>query len=132
MKKVLRKTGMQLSVPANEKWQLVIRMALAGAGALLGLSIDVLDDLHMAADEACDCLLHQKHAIEQIDLYCYKADDQLHTIFTGKRTEQCQDIGQPDVDMVTAILETLSVAAHIKQDSCGIWEIEIILPIDQS
>ncbi len=34
----------------------MVRMALGGAGALMGLSIDLVDDLRTAADETCDFL----------------------------------------------------------------------------
>ena len=38
---------------------LVIRTALGGLALVNDLDLDTLDDLRQAADEACDCLMHQ-------------------------------------------------------------------------
>ncbi len=132
MVKVLEHKGLQLKVPADENWQLVVRMALAGAGALLGLSVDLLDDLHLGADEACDCLLHQKQKIEALEVSCYRDGNKVHTVFTGKRTQECQNTKDTDVQIVEAILSTLTVGVDIKHDACGIWQIEVVLPIEES
>ena len=132
MRKVLEHKGLELKVPADESWQLVVRMALAGTGALLGLSVDLLDDLHLGADEACNCLLNQKQKIEALEISCYRKENKVYAIFTGKRTEECQNIAEADVEIVEAILSTITVGVDIKHDVCGIWQIEVVLPIEEA
>ncbi len=132
MKEQYKKNGMDLRVPANEKWQLVVRMALGGAGALLGLNVDVLDDLRALADEACDCLMHQKQKLESLRILCYQQDDQLHAVFIGEREEsQVRQAAQLDIQMVNCILETLAVDTDVQQDEQGAWKIEVVLPIEK-
>ena len=48
-----------LRVPGDRQYALAIRTALSGVAILKDLDADTLDDLRMAADEMCDCLLHQ-------------------------------------------------------------------------
>lgn len=131
MENQLEEMGLELMVPANENWLLVIRMALMGTGALLGLTVDMLDDLRSLADEACDCLLHQRRKMKTLKVYCYKENCFVHTVFSGERGEQEQDVAQPDVQIVNCILETLSIATKIEKDEHGVWKIEVVLPIEE-
>ena len=57
-----------LRVPGEMAYALVIRTALGGVAILKDLSVDQMDDLRTAADEACDCLLHQGREVAQLTL----------------------------------------------------------------
>lgn len=121
--------SIRLFIPADPSWVLVVRMALGGAGALMGLSVDLLDDLRSAADEACDCLLHQPRRVQGISLHCSLEENVVHTIFTCQWDTESQ-AGEPcDVAMTKGILETLIPYVILKKDGIGIWEIDLKLPV---
>ena len=46
-----------ISFPAKKNYALLLRMFASGAAASYDLPVDMLEDLRMAAEEACDCLL---------------------------------------------------------------------------
>jgi serine/threonine-protein kinase RsbW len=61
-----------LRVPADPAYLAVVRTATAGLAARLDLTLDEIEDLRIAVDEACALLLeHQSHP-----------DAQLHAAFT--------------------------------------------------
>ncbi|NLB89624.1 MAG: hypothetical protein GX786_00150 [Clostridiales bacterium] len=130
MNKFQKQEAFTIKVPAHEQWQLAIRMGLSAAGALLGLSIDQVDDLRMVADEACDCLRYQGKKAETIKVCCYQKDAFVHVVFTATHEQETQNVAESNIEMVQAILETLTVETHLRQDQRGIWEIEIVLPLD--
>lgn len=53
------RAGVVLSVPADSVYLAVVRTAAAGLGARLGFTLDVIEDLRVAVDEACVLLLGQ-------------------------------------------------------------------------
>lgn len=46
-----------LTVPAEREMMLVVRLTTSGALARSGLSVDVVSDVKLAAEEACGCLM---------------------------------------------------------------------------
>ena len=56
-----------LRVPADPAYLAVLRTATAGLAARLDLTLDEIEDLRIAVDEACALLLeHQTHAGEEL------------------------------------------------------------------
>ena len=121
--------AIRLTIPADASWVLAVRMALAGAGALMGLSVDLLDDLRSAADEACDCLLHQPRQIRSIDVLCRLEGGIVHTVFSCQWGSAAQDNAEWDIAVTKSILETLVPYVMLKTDGTGIWEIDLKLPV---
>ena len=66
-----------LRVPGKREYALVIRTALGGVAVLKDLNVDALDDLRAAADEACDCLLHQGRAVSAVQVRVQDGGDML-------------------------------------------------------
>ena len=62
------KQEISLRVPGEMAYALVIRTALGGVAILKDLNVDQMDDLRAAADEACDCLLHQGRAVSAVQV----------------------------------------------------------------
>ncbi|MEA4897761.1 hypothetical protein ACH6CV_04535 [Bacillota bacterium Meth-B3] len=50
-----------LTVPAEREMMLVVRLTTSGALARSGLSVDVVSDVKLAAEEACGCLMRTSH-----------------------------------------------------------------------
>ena len=109
-----------LRVPGKREYALVIRTALGGVAILKDLDVDQMDDLRAAADEACDCLLHQGRAVSAVQV---KVKDggrsltvSLEAEFFGPRDTSCA----VQTDVSRAVLETLipRVALHCAEDGC--------------
>ena len=118
-----------LRVPGKQEYMLVIRTALGGVAVLKDLNVDTLDDLRMAADEACDCLLHQGRPVASIALSVHDGGQSLTVCleadFDGECREACEDI----TAMSRAVLETLVPHVEMSQCSCGcVKRIEMTMP----
>lgn len=118
-----------LRVPGKQEYVLVIRTALGGVAVLKDLNVDALDDLRMAADEACDCLLHQGRPVSAITLQVQDMGRSLtvslEADFEGECREQCEDM----TAISRAVLETLVPQVEMSQCDCGcIQRIDMLLP----
>lgn len=118
-----------LRVPGKQEYVLVIRTALGGVAVLKDLNVDALDDLRMATDEACDCLLHQGRSVASISLSVSDLGKSLtvslEADFEGECQEACEDI----TAMCKAVLETLVPQVEMSQCACGcIKRIDMTFP----
>jgi len=118
-----------LTVPADPNWMLVVRMALGGAGALMGLGIDLVDDLRTAADETCDFLLHQPRKVHCIKIVCSLKDEAVCTVFTCDFAQECQTCEEMDLDVTRGILETLIPKVELEEDGVCIRSVSLTLPL---
>ena len=50
----------ELSFPSDKSMMLVLRLTAAGVLARAGLTVDVMDDVKLAVEEACNCLIGQE------------------------------------------------------------------------
>ncbi|MFP5253655.1 MAG: hypothetical protein ACLGH4_07650 [Actinomycetes bacterium] len=102
----------ELRIPADSAFLAVLRTATAGLAARLDFTLDDIEDLRIAVDEACAMVLPQ--AREGSDLRCsfHLADHAL----TVSVTAECDEPRQPSRDgfawTVLAAL-TSSVAAEV-------------------
>lgn len=118
-----------LSIPADPRWVLVVRMALGGAGALMGLDIGLMDDLRTAADEACDFLLHQPRKAARIELVCRLHEKAVCTVFTCVWAAQCQTCEEMDIEVTRGILETLIPKVELEAEGVCIRSVALTLPL---
>lgn len=121
-----------LRIPARQENVLVIRTALGGAGLLMGLDIDRLDDLRTAADEACDYLLNQPRQARTLEMACRMADGVMETVFTAQWSGESQTGGRVDHLMARGILETLIPRVAFEEDARGVYQIRLGLPVAES
>lgn len=118
-----------LRVPGEMAYALVIRTALGGVAILKDLSVDQMDDLRTAADEACDCLLHQGRAVEAIQVHVIEREKKLtvslEAEFSGCRQGDCAD----QTAISQAVLETLVPEVALTAAECGcIQRIDLTMP----
>ena len=118
-----------LRVPGEMAYALVIRTALGGVAILKDLSVDQMDDLRTAADEACDCLLHQGRAVEAIQVHVIEQEKKLtvslEAEFCGCKEGDCAD----QTAISQAVLETLIPEVTLKTAECGcIQRIDLTMP----
>lgn len=88
-----------LRVPGDRQYALAIRTALGGVAILKDLDADTLDDLRMAADEMCDCLLHQGRTVDHLEVAVYDEGDYLKVAISacyGEKKCPCEDETEDD------------------------------------
>ena len=126
---VKQENCLSLTVPADPTWMLVVRMALGGAGALMGLNIDLVDDLRTAADETCDFLLHQPRKVSSIHIVCSLKDEAVCTVFACDFAQDCQTCEEVDLDVTRGILETLIPKVELEEEGVCIRSVALTLPL---
>ena len=57
MREVRLKEPVELKLPAEQSMMLVLRLTTAGVVTRAGLTVDRMDDVKMAVEEACNCLI---------------------------------------------------------------------------
>jgi serine/threonine-protein kinase RsbW len=99
----------ELAIPAHPAYVAVVRTAAAGLAARADLTLDRIEDLRIAVDEACALLLHHRSAEDPVD-----ADGAaIHCLFTLEDDALTVDIRGPLVPLpdpsafAWAVLEAL-------------------------
>lgn len=117
-----------LTVPGNQAYGLVIRTALGGAAILKDLDVDTMDDLRMAADESCDCLLHQGVEVETLTVTIREEGAYLQVSIEAAL--KGDGIGNPEeAALMQAVLETLSPKVRLTTTPGGcIRRIDLAVP----
>ena len=118
-----------LRVPGTREYALVIRTALGGVAVLKDLYVGPLQDLRTAADEACDCLLHQGRTVESIEMTVRDGGERLtvslEARFAGDKRTDCTD----RTAVSQAVLETLIPEVTLCACACGcVQRIDLTLP----
>lgn len=76
--------AVHLRVPADPAYLAIIRTATAGLAARLDLTLDEIEDLRIAVDEACALLLeHQPHSGQDLDATFTLHSNALDVLVTG-------------------------------------------------
>lgn len=111
------KEPVELTVAAEAGMMLVIRLTTAGVVTRAGLSIDVMDSLKIAVEEACSCLIGQDCPPRRIALRFACEEDALVIAVRAMDEREgggCMD--EVELDVVRCILESLAdrVAFHME------------------
>ena len=102
------KSPVELSVAADAGMMLVIRLTTAGVITRAGLTVDVMDNLKMAAEEACNCLIGQENPPERIALRFSSEDDMLVIrAIAGDGDSVGGGMDEAELDVVHCILSAL-------------------------
>lgn len=112
--------NVSLSFPAKRAYAILLRMAVSGAAAAYDITVDALEDLRTAADEALDFLLcteKRPDAMALCDLYQNESGDiTLHLRLSGRQGAQstCGELY-----VTQAILQTLMNEVTLFTDQDG-------------
>ena len=119
---------MTLTVPAKDEWALVMRTTLSGMGALAKLSVEMIDDLRIACDEAFNLLTHQSQLIQHLVFSCEIKDGFLMIRLSVERAFASQMCTPVDPEVAHLIIGTLVTDVHLEGDSCGIYTVHMKVP----
>ena len=85
----------ELAVPAHPAYVAVVRTAAAGLAARADLTLDRIEDLRIAVDEACALLLHHRSTEDSIE----DDDASIRCLFTLEDDALTVDISGPLVPL---------------------------------
>ncbi len=119
---------LEMTVPARSEFSLLLRMAMAGVGALYDMPVDVMEDLRSAVDESCDLLLHQDFQVQCLTLVCEENREGLQVSISA--SVGCREKAeQPaDAEIARLIIGTLVRQVDLEQDENGVHTVRMTLP----
>ncbi len=126
MREILLKEPVELKLPAQRSMMLVLRLTTAGVVARAGLTVDRMDDVKMAVEEACNCLIGGSGNLKRLCLRFAAEEDFLKIRICGDG--DCTGIANPDeMSVVRCILESLvdGVDICMRGDAIGAVELRI-------
>ncbi len=121
-----RMQPVELSVAADRAMMLIIRLTTAGVVTRAGLTIDAMDSLKMAAEEACACLMTQDCAAKRLVIrYECVSDALIITVRVPDAFEGTTEIDDAEMDVMRCILESLADEVHFEFSNGWIQAIEL-------
>ena len=128
MREILLKEPVELKLPAEQNMMLVLRLTTAGVVARAGLTVDRMDDVKMAVEEACNCLIGGDPAPRRLCLRFAAEENFLKIRICGDG--ECTGAANADeLGVVRCILESLvdGVDMCMHGDAIGAVELRIAL-----
>lgn len=119
---------MLLSVPASPEWGLVVRTTLGAVGVMANLSLDVIDDLRSAVEEAFELVTHQERQVEKVILSCKMEEGKIFITLEAQRAPNAQACDMMDPEVAQLIIGTLVTEVKLEGDQCGIYTVRMSLP----
>lgn len=118
--------AVELNLAADSGMMLVVRLTTAGVIARAGLTMDVMDSLKMATEEACNCLIGQENPPKRIGL-CFRCEDDRLKIAV-RALDGVDATGSADeneLEVVRCILESLADEVSIDARNGWIRSVEL-------
>ena len=111
---------------------LVLRLTTAGVIARAGLTVDRMDDVKMAVEEACSCLIASGNARERLCLKFESTQDALciHICADGNCAgAQAEAAQEEELSVVRCILESLVDGVEFRMHEDRIGAIELCVKL---
>lgn len=114
MRDVLPEDAVMLSVPAEKTMMLVIRLTAAGVLARANLTVDAIDDMKMAVEEACTLMIGQQcpPATLQLEFLRRQSAVEIHVHSEPETPCRC-GMDPQELDVIHAILCSMADEAQI-------------------
>ena len=125
MQEILLKDAIELKVPARQNMMLVLRLTTAGVVARAGLTVDRLDDVKLAVEEACSCLIDSENPPERICLRFSQEESNLVIRICGDGCCEETDMDEDEANVVRCILEALVDGVEFDMCNSRICAIEL-------
>ena len=108
MRNSAENTPIELTLPADPNLMLVIRLTAAGVIARAGITVDRMDELKMAVEEACNCLMDQDQPPSRIHLRFDFLKDRLEIRATAlDEASRMGNADEAELEVVRCILDAL-------------------------
>ena len=113
----------ELMVPAKKENMLVIRLTAAGVIARAGLTVDRLNDVKMAVEEACACLIEAETPPKSLRIAFQSEEDGLRIVIRGDCAGR--DFDPDEAQVVRYILESLTDGVEMREENGSLASIEL-------
>lgn len=120
--------SVDLLVEARKDMRLIVRMTTSGVLSRAGLTLDDMDDMKMAVDEAFTCLMEQSADYHQIAIHYEYDHDAVLVRLCGEGGCVDQANGTPDEQedhILRCILETLADEVQLGRSASEVKMIEL-------
>ena len=123
------KQPIELKLPAERNMMLVLRLTTAGVVARAGLGVDRMDDVKMAVEEACTCIIGDDNAAETLRLTFATNEEHLVIRICADNGCSAAKAQEDELSVIRCILESLvdGVDMHIKDDKLSGVELRVAL-----
>ena len=129
MREAVLREPVELALPAQRSMMLVLRLTTAGVVARAGLTVDRMDDVKLAVEEACSCLISESAGAERLRLRFAEADGALIISVRGEGGSPAP-IGEDEREVVRCILESLVDGAELCMDGAAISGVELRVALE--
>jgi len=126
-----KNTPIELILPADPKLMLVIRLTVAGVIARAGVTVDRMDDMKLAVEEACSCLIGAEHAPERLTLKFSEDEQGLKINVCGNCDCRGASLGEDERSVVKCILESLVDGVELCMHGEAIGAIEMHVALER-
>lgn len=123
------KQPIELKLPAERSMMLVLRLTTAGVVARAGLGVDRMDDVKMAVEEACNCIIGDDGAAQTLRLTFQTAEKNLLIRICADDGCSAARAEEEELSVVRCILESLvdGVDVRVKEDRLSGVELRVAL-----
>lgn len=129
MRDFMLKEAVELTLPAQQNMMLVLRLTTAGVIARAGLTVDRMDDVKLAVEEACSCLIGAEDAPSRLSLRFSEDESGLRIRVQGE-CAGCA-VNEDERAVVECILEALVDGVELKLQDDAIEAIEMRVALDR-
>ena len=120
---------MQLFILLQQNVMLVLRLTTAGVIARAGLTVDRINDVKLAVEEACGCVIDIPNGPKRLSLRFWEEGDALKISICGDCKCGGVAVGEDERTVVKCILESLvdGVEVCMHGDEVGAIELKVDL-----
>ena len=108
------KQPVELKLPAERSMMLVLRLTTAGVVARAGLGVDRMDDVKMAVEEACNCIIGDDAAANTLCLRFFTEEKNLVIRICADDGCSAAKAEDDEMSVVRCILESLVDGVDIR------------------
>ena len=124
MREAILENSVELALPAQQNMMLVLRLTTAGVVARAGLTVDRMDDVKLAVEEACNCLIGDANGPERLRLRFIKEDGALRIAICGEGGNRVS-VGEDEREIVRCILQAMVDGVEIHAEGSAITGVEL-------
>lgn len=125
MREIMLKEPVELKLPAQQNMMLVMRLTTAGVIARAGLTVDRINDVKLAVEEACSCLMQASPAPKSLCLRFVEEKACLKIHVCGDCSCGGTAVNEDELIVVKCILESLVDGVELRNHGSDVGAIEL-------
>ena len=130
MREIMLKEPVELSLAAQQNMMLVLRLTTAGVIARTGLTVDRINDVKMAVEEACGCMIDNPDGPKRLRLRFWEETDALKISICSACECEGIAVSEDERTVVQCILESLVDGVEVRMCGDEVSAIELKVALD--